>query len=660
MEKSAPSDPELLAEWLGQNREAAFHALVIRYAPLVHATARRTCDDDSLAAEASQLTFIALARKARSLTSYPSLGGWLHVTARMQAKNLIRKSQRESRKRQLLQAAMETEPPHAANDPWQKVQPVLDDALAALSDKDREALLLRFYRSLTIREIAETLGIATDAAQKRIDRATARLRGKLARRGCAAGSSLAAVLLAGFATDSQAAALPLSTLTSKALAAGAAASSPLTIIAMATAFKTSSAIPPVIVLILAFSWLGAQRHTASALRAEISALRNFDRQIALGVPSPARVSEDVARSTGRNAAATGETGAIDWKNLETQVREVLAHVNLRPNGGPITDFRARVLAMNRDELLATLDDIRALDWPDAARNFLADILILPLADKDPELALRTFTARMAADGNVYIRVLQQAMGAWARKDPQKAAAWFDAQAAAGTLEGTGLVKNFNGARNLFENQLIGALVAADPDAAAVRLRAMPELRRGQVFKLLAGLPSDETQQLAFVRLVRKEVPEKDQLGMLAIQAGGLVGRSDYEKGEAYMDRISLPEAERADFRVLLAEKTLLVEKFFFDKTDIDKMREWLGSHDPASVEDATVKVLLNMINETTRVAYGRPASLAVKYAQETGNDAIILRFLENGASEQDRPEALKLVEKISDPARREEFMKRFQ
>src|SRR6478672_1315801 len=121
MEKPAPSDPELLADWLERNREAAFHRLVARYAGLVHATARRTCCDDSMAAEASQLTFIALAQKARSLTSCASLGGWLHTTAMMQAKNLKRKTQREFRKRQLLHSAMETESSHASNHVWQEM-----------------------------------------------------------------------------------------------------------------------------------------------------------------------------------------------------------------------------------------------------------------------------------------------------------------------------------------------------------------------------------------------------------------------------------------------------------------------------------------------------------------------------------------------------------
>lgn len=89
MRSSEPSDPELLAEWLDHQREPAFRSLVARYAGLVHMTAKRACGDDSTATEASQLTFIALAQKARSLASCASLGGWLHRTAMMQAKCLV-------------------------------------------------------------------------------------------------------------------------------------------------------------------------------------------------------------------------------------------------------------------------------------------------------------------------------------------------------------------------------------------------------------------------------------------------------------------------------------------------------------------------------------------------------------------------------------------
>lgn len=234
------TDADLLADWLERQRETAFHALVARYAGLVHMAAMRTSGDETLAAEASQLTFITLARKAKSLASRSSIAGWLHVTAVMQSKNLLRHHRRESRKRQLLRTHMDTSPPDHAAEAWQRMQPVLDEALASLSAGDRETLLLRFYRSLSVKEIAASLGIATDAAQKRLDRATERLRVQLARRGCQVGGSLSAAMLAGLGADAQAIVPGISLLASKALAAGTAGGASLTTIALIAMTKKTA------------------------------------------------------------------------------------------------------------------------------------------------------------------------------------------------------------------------------------------------------------------------------------------------------------------------------------------------------------------------------------------------------------------------------------
>ena len=251
MSGTGPSDSELLADWLIRHRELAFHALVERYAGLVHMAARRTCGgDDSLAAEASQLTFIALARKAGGLSGRASLAGWLHVTAVLQARNLLRQRKREIRKLQILRTHMENQSQASPAAEWQRIQPVLDEALAALSTKDRETLLLRFYRSLSVREIGAALGIATDAAQKRLDRATGKLRQQLARRGCQIGGSLGTVMLAGFASDAQAALPSSSLLASKALAAaGTGSTATLTTIGIIAMTKKTAITAGVVVLL---------------------------------------------------------------------------------------------------------------------------------------------------------------------------------------------------------------------------------------------------------------------------------------------------------------------------------------------------------------------------------------------------------------------------
>lgn len=199
------SDAELLTGWQEQRSEQAFASLARRYAGLVYHAALRVCRDPATAAEASQLTFITLARKAGSLASRDSLAGWLHVTGMMQARNLVQLAKRESRKRDELEHHLGTMSlEDAPQTVWTNLEPVLDDALAALSPVDRQTILLRHYRSCSIREIATSFSISVDAAQKRLDRAMERLRFQLARRGYASCTALAAALSAGFSSNAEA------------------------------------------------------------------------------------------------------------------------------------------------------------------------------------------------------------------------------------------------------------------------------------------------------------------------------------------------------------------------------------------------------------------------------------------------------------------------
>lgn len=263
MPDSAPSDTDLLDDWLRHHRESAFHALVRRYQALVHAVAIRRCGDDSIAAEATQLTFISLAQKAQSLRSRSTLVGWLHLTSVFHTRNLVRRHQRETRRRQLLRTHMDTHLPAPVSETWSQMQPVIDEALAALSSQDRETLLLRFYRALTVKEIASVQGIATDAAQKRLDRATERIRLQLTRRGCTIGGSLATVLLAGFSSGAQAA-LPSSAAIASMAIAAASATTSLTTLGIITMTKKATITAAAALLLVGVSAVAIVNRDASA------------------------------------------------------------------------------------------------------------------------------------------------------------------------------------------------------------------------------------------------------------------------------------------------------------------------------------------------------------------------------------------------------------
>lgn len=506
METTAASDSELLTAWVTNRRESAFHALVARYATLVHMVAKRTCGDDALAADASQLVFIILAQKAKSLTTHPTLAGWLHVTAVMKTRDLIDKARRESRKRQHFSAEMETHNPSHSIDAWQEMQPVLDDALAALSANDHEAILLRFYRSLTIREIGETLGIATDAAQKRIARATERLRGKLAKRGCQAGGTLAATMLAGFAADASAAVPAVSILATKAIAAVAVGPGAGVITFITTfAMKSTSLIPPAIALILAGMWVGTQRQSISSLESKIDTLET---NLALYTATPVAV---VSKQT-----SPFPHKPIDW-TLPIDWKEIIAR-RLSPDER--ANLIKRLQSMTAEELATEIDKIASIGLSDEENGGWQQTVFQPLVQKDPELALRRFSGRLNGIFAWLSFPLSEALHEWAKREPGKAVAWFDQQTADGKFDSRGL--NETRLFDMFQGAVIGVLLSTNPDDAAVRFSQVSEGRRFDFLRLNTMRWMEEGTQTAYAKLVREGMLEKDQRNALACLAYELV------------------------------------------------------------------------------------------------------------------------------------------
>jgi hypothetical protein len=72
---------------------------------------------------------------------------------------------------------------NATNDDWTQVEPFLDEAMHALDQTDRTAVLLRYFENKSLREVGEALGTNEDAARKRVNRAVERLRGFFAKHG---------------------------------------------------------------------------------------------------------------------------------------------------------------------------------------------------------------------------------------------------------------------------------------------------------------------------------------------------------------------------------------------------------------------------------------------------------------------------------------------
>jgi|ERR1041385_7348598 DNA-directed RNA polymerase specialized sigma24 family protein len=136
------SDAQLLGEHAAQGSEPAFAEIVARHTDLVYSAALRQTGSPELAHEVAQMVFTVLARKARSLPRDVLLTGWLYEAARFASANAIRGERRRQVREQEALAMYD----HAAESTpgWEKLCPVLDDAMGDLCAADRNAILLRW------------------------------------------------------------------------------------------------------------------------------------------------------------------------------------------------------------------------------------------------------------------------------------------------------------------------------------------------------------------------------------------------------------------------------------------------------------------------------------------------------------------------------------
>ncbi|HLP76951.1 MAG TPA: sigma-70 family RNA polymerase sigma factor, partial [Candidatus Paceibacterota bacterium] len=220
-------DNVLLRQYAEQNSEAAFAALVTRHVDKVYSVALRHTRNTHAAEEITQAVFVILTRKANKLSRHVVLSGWLYETARLTALTYIRSEIRRARREQ--EAHMQSAFNQNADEAWQYIAPLLDDALAKLNETDRHAIVLRYFDGKSLGEVGAAQGASEEAAKKRVTRAVEKLRGFFTKRGV---TLTATVLTAAISANSvQAASLGLAATVSATAAKGAVVSgSTLTLI----------------------------------------------------------------------------------------------------------------------------------------------------------------------------------------------------------------------------------------------------------------------------------------------------------------------------------------------------------------------------------------------------------------------------------------------
>ncbi len=231
-------DHQLLGEFVRCRSEAAFTELVRRYAGLVYSAAFRFCSNPHHAEEITQAVFVILARKAETLSPRVVMSGWLYQTARLTAANCVRGEMRRRRREQeaVMQSTL-SEPDSGAGfqpaqtgqagslthyDDWEQIAPLLDDAMGALGETDRNAVLLRYFENRTSSEIGIALRMNEETARKRVNRALEKLRQFFVKRGVTLSSAALSIAISAHSVQPVSAVM-VKSISTIALAKGAAA-----------------------------------------------------------------------------------------------------------------------------------------------------------------------------------------------------------------------------------------------------------------------------------------------------------------------------------------------------------------------------------------------------------------------------------------------------
>jgi RNA polymerase sigma factor (sigma-70 family) len=231
------TDQELLERFQSTGDQPPFEELVRRHLGLVRATAFRIASTQMVAEEASQIVFTKLARSS-ALKPGVSLIAWLHRTTRTTALDLMRAEIRRG-KRERIAASLTMNESYV---PWERISPVLDQAIDGLSAEERHVVLCRYFEGQSHAEIARSLNVSEDALRMRVNRALEKIRVLLQRRGITTTASALAMVLPAHALGTPVSAGLVSSVTATALTSLAPSLGLLKIIGITMTKKSASII----------------------------------------------------------------------------------------------------------------------------------------------------------------------------------------------------------------------------------------------------------------------------------------------------------------------------------------------------------------------------------------------------------------------------------
>ncbi len=166
-------DEELVARWAAGDLDA-FEALYDRYRRPLYRYLLRLAGDEASANDWYQGAWEKVIRARQSYKPKGPFRAWLYRIAHNHAMDQFRRDRPETELDKVTLVSGETEPAEALD--HQERERSLREAVQALPEKQREALLLKLDAGLALDEIAAVTGVNRETAKSRLRYAVARLK----------------------------------------------------------------------------------------------------------------------------------------------------------------------------------------------------------------------------------------------------------------------------------------------------------------------------------------------------------------------------------------------------------------------------------------------------------------------------------------------------
>jgi RNA polymerase sigma factor (sigma-70 family) len=344
-----PTDLELLQRFVRDHAQDAFTEVVRRHLNLVYSAALRQVRSPQLAEDVAQSVFSDLARNAAKLDPNTVLAAWLHAVTRRTAVDVIR---HESRRRLREQIASELKLMDTPDATWNDLEPLLDEAVAALDETDRSAVLLRYFENKSLREVGAQLGVSEDAAQKRVGRAVEKLREFFSKRKITVAAGSLGILISANAVQSAPAGLAV------AISAGVLAGATITastaiattkIIAMTTLQKAFVA-----VTVIALAGVGIfEAYQQNESQKQIQSLQQRQSSLDDQLVQSQRERDD---ATNRFGALLSENARLRSSSSERELIKLRGRVAAASQAA--ADATAKIQSLGTDSEQSRLDVLR--------------------------------------------------------------------------------------------------------------------------------------------------------------------------------------------------------------------------------------------------------------------------------------------------------------